>query len=71
MREHGVRNLIINIKVKRWKIYLLFHMIASYGALFCLILHLECYDEIWFIGIEMTLGFIVLQSVLTNDNVKK
>lgn len=53
------------------KIYLLFYMFASYGALFCLILHLLCYDEIWFIGIEMTLGFIVWQSALTNDNVKK
>lgn len=53
------------------KIYLLFYMFASYGALFCLILHLECYYEIWFIGIEMTLGFIVWQSALTNDNVKK
>lgn len=46
MREHGLGKFTINIKVKKLKINLLFHMFASYGALFCLILHFECYDEI-------------------------
>lgn len=46
MREHGLGKFTITIKVKKLKINLLFHMFASYGALFCLILHFECYDEI-------------------------